>query len=156
MKITGKHKIYGLVVLAGLGWLAFDQLSTPAEATAEEPGNFAAERRAAPGAGSTTAPSRLQDKLVATAQRLGDASHDPFEAPAWLTGQSSQAVRAAALRPTWKVTAILRSDAGGQAIIDGQPVRVGQSYQGYKLIQLQTRSAIFERDGERLIMTLAP
>ena len=54
-----------------------------------------------------------------------------------------------------RLTAVMVSGArGGSAIIDGQLIKVGQSLEGFKLIEVSTRSATFEYNKQIARLTL--
>lgn len=88
--------------------------------------------------------------------------HDPFVRPA-LGGfgqprsPAAAAPRPAAsgeLRPRFQLNAVLAAGSNSIANVDGVMVRVGESVQGYRLVAVQDRSAVFEKNNARHTLTL--
>jgi hypothetical protein len=88
--------------------------------------------------------------------------HDPFVRPA-IGGfgpprnPAAAAPRPAAPgepRPRFQLNAVLAAGSNSIANVDGVMVRVGESVQGYRLVAVQDRSAVFEKNNARHTLTL--
>jgi len=89
---------------------------------------------------------------------IGQAlSLDPENAPdafraseAWMatTPESVQAVEhrmsASTFRAKYNLDATMVAENGGYAVVDGELLRVGESIDGYRLVSVAERSALFE------------
>jgi len=170
MKVTLQQKItFGVLGLAAIAFVVdrCTSSSTPAAALAMVPAApkvGAAARAAAAKAATNNAPAseslaslasfseRLQQ--VAGAQQV-DAAHanDAFVPSTQWAGSrrendSDAAERLAAanqFREHHKLLAVILSGKGGIALLDGKPLRPGQSIEGFKLTEIHERSAIFTR-----------
>lgn len=157
MKLTKERKIYaGLFLVAVCAFIGNEVFSGPSEASAADaaPVASAPVRTAAPAAPTVSQHSAMTDQL---AQRLRTLDHDealsasavsdPFKLSKSWEGASDGPTdnRVWAFNQRHHLTAVMVSGArGGSAIIDGELVRVGQSLEGFKLIEVSTRSATFE------------
>jgi hypothetical protein len=159
MKLTKERKIYAGLFVAAACALIGDQLFSgsqpvPASAVAAIVASAEPHKAAAP---VIAASSPRSATLVGLAQKLRNLDHDqvlsasalsdPFQMPkGWDNASDSPADnRVATFSQRHHVSALMVSGArGGSAIIDGQPVRVGQSLDGFKLVEVSTKSAVFE------------
>jgi hypothetical protein len=178
MKLTKERKIYvGLFVLAAAAFVGDQLFSGPShpEASAEAALVVPAAARTAAIASISTAKERasasleqggsslrLAEKLAAVdrEQALSTTElSDPFQtAKSWDAPQVSSDNRPAAFAQRHKLTAVMVSSArngGESAIIDGELVRVGQSLDGFRLIEVSTRSAVFECNKQLARLALA-
>jgi hypothetical protein len=86
--------------------------------------------------------------------------HDPFVRPAvgLVPGDASSAAtpgRAKAApegRPRLNLQAVLVAGSQSIANVDGVMVRVGESINGYRLLEVQHRSALFEKNGAKFTL----
>jgi hypothetical protein len=154
MKITKKMGLYALLVLGGGGWVVLDQINTPSGAEAA-PAEVANPVAVAQVVSREKDASSLAPRLEQVYRRVvKDVAFDPFTARgsvAPLSG-SDQSVDAAKL----KLTGIMQTESGGVAIINGQTVRVGQQYAGYRLLSTEHARILIERmtDKQRLTIHL--
>jgi len=165
MKLTKERKIYAGLFLVALCALVGDQIfSGPSAASAAdtEPVASATVHAAAP---AVTQHSAIIKQL---AQRLRTLDHDealsasavsdPFKlSKSWESASDGPTDnRVWAFNQRHHLTAVMVSGArGGSAIIDGDLVRVGQSLEGFKLIEVSTRSATFECNKQLARLALA-
>ena len=86
--------------------------------------------------------------------------HDPFVRPAvgQVPGTGSSAatpgrVKAAAEgKPKLNLQAVLVAGSHSIANVDGVMLRVGESINGYRLLEVQHRSAVFEKNGAKFTL----
>jgi hypothetical protein len=86
--------------------------------------------------------------------------HDPFVRPAvgLVPGSASSAaslgrVKAAPEgKPRLNLQAVLVAGSQSIANVDGVMVRVGESINGYRLLEVQHRSAVFEKNGAKFTL----
>ena len=86
--------------------------------------------------------------------------HDPFARPALgalpattSTGAASRrAPTAPAVGPKLNLQAVLVAGPNSIANVDGVMVRVGDAIQGYRLVEVEHRSAVFEKNGARFTL----
>jgi hypothetical protein len=55
-----------------------------------------------------------------------------------------------------RLEAVLISESGQLAIVDGRPIRVGESLDGFRLAGVETLAAVFERGGQRVRLSISP
>ena len=168
MKLTKERKIYaGLFVVAACVFVGDQIFSGPKEAAASTDQAVVATARpphAAPPASTASTHSRITNQL---AQRLRTLDHDqalsatalsdPFKlSKAWDNGSDALADgRAWSFNQKHHLTAVMVSGGRGTAIIDGQLVRLGQSIDGFKLVEVSTKSAVFECNKQIARLVLA-
>jgi hypothetical protein len=99
---------------------------------------------------------------AALAQRPA-LQHDPFVRPAIAgfaaaprpLGGVAPAVGANAQpRPQLQLNAVLVAGSDSIANVDGVMVRIGQSVQGYRLVAVGDRSAVFEKNNAKVTLSL--
>lgn len=175
MKLTKQTKVYAGILGLGLIALVADRaLFTPAGASAAveaTPLNSApaadivAARPATPVAstsddaasvGTATISERLR-VVAKEAEKAPEFSGDAF-APPVTTGQSAPAARVAPasaelFKAQYRLTGLVHSGNTGAAIIDGKPVRVGESIGGFTLTRVDASGATFELDGQQVTLT---
>lgn len=86
--------------------------------------------------------------------------HDPFARPALgaipanagAGAPSRRAQAAPAVAPKLNLQAVLVAGPHSIANVDGVMVRVGDAIQGYRLVEVQHRSAVFEKNGARFTL----
>ena len=91
------------------------------------------------------------------ASGLHELHRNPFERPALAAAPPSEVARPAPAPPPW--TPVLKAtmvSEGGRSLanVDGQMVGKGEDYQGYTLIDVREREAVFERGGNRWVLSL--
>ena len=87
--------------------------------------------------------------------------HDPFLRPA-IVGFAAAPSPAGGLgaganaqsRPRLQLNAVLAAGSDSIANVDGVMVRIGESVQGYRLVAVNDRSAVFEKNNARVTLTL--
>jgi hypothetical protein len=175
MQLTKKHKVYGAVMgLCAIALLVDQLVPGPARATAETSAASAsdlvvpAEARGAGRAGATEQPplwsrSVIADRLetVAGEHRVAVADvTDAFrpsalwmpETPMVVHGDENEA--AYRFRTGHRLTAVMNTADGGCAIVDGKGLFIGHQVDGFTLVSVGDRSAVFEGDGFRVEMTV--
>jgi len=174
MKLTRERKIIGAVLVAALGFLAYDQLAgagASSDAAAGDAGSLllasSSGKPTGPGGGDNTNDISLATRLSALAAKTGvsatDQIRDAFRpAEGWI----NKPVAAIALVPTvssadkfvaaHKLIAISTNSAGGAvAVVDGTLLHIGGAIDGYRLMRVDRQHAIFESpDGGRAQLTL--
>jgi len=175
MELTKERKVY-LAILATAGAvLAADQLlstgprSADASERASEPADTppaAADDPVADQSPPASEPVGSENVLAdwnerarhaLDAVRSDDGAPDAADAlnPPSRPDQAAQpADPADGFARRHRLTAILVGEGRGVAMIDGRPVRVGESLDGLVLVALEDRAAVFEHEGERLRLEL--
>ncbi len=174
MKLTKERRVYAAILgLAGAVW-AVDRLwlsggPQPASASAIAAGApaVAAPASAAPGAGNSAAPkAALADRLESLRRSLpaAPAGDDAFRVPAEWRPNLPEAPSAAPAAPRFdteafskahRLTRVLMGSNINAAVVDGgSMLRPGQELDGMVLKEVTARSAIFERDGAEVELTL--
>ena len=109
--------------------------------------------------------ARMHDMAEVERLDLADAK-DAFQAPISWTGEQKPQTQpsldpvsplfdpAAAFRDKHHLIAVLKSSKGGMAILDGRSVRPGQSVDGFKLLRVGDRSAVFQSNGKSVELEL--
>lgn len=114
---------------------------------------------------STNEPT-LSDRLeeVVREQGLGlwDAADAFRPSTDWLADGQSQAgphrrqlSPADAFKQKHLLEAVMATGGGGRAVVDGRTLRIGQHLDGFELISVNQRSAVFESNGTRVKLTLS-
>jgi hypothetical protein len=155
MKLTKERKIYaGLFIVAACAFAGDQIFSGPKEAAANADVAVVTARPAP----AATATAVSNHTLITTelAQKLRALDHDqalsaaPLSDPftlskTWETSDASVDGRLSGFNQRHHLTAVMVGGAReSSAIIDGQLVRVGQSIDGFKLIEVSRTSATFE------------
>lgn len=170
MKLSGKQKMYGVVLAVGAAALIVDRMYfTPAStdaglipaATAVDGASLTNPGVAVTGAQASGEPVAEQLKQAAGGG-LSDLP-DAFAMPAaWAKeagveglGSASE-VTAMQFCGVHKLTAILHSGAMATVIVDGRLLRLGQCIDGFTLARVGSRWARFERSDVAVDLTMAP
>ena len=96
----------------------------------------------------------LGSVLVAQAQSLDDPTRP---APEWLAAQpSSPGAEVASEGAASGVQVIVVGPARKFAIINGQLVRYGQTYNGAKLVGIAPESVVLQKDGSKEKLSMSP
>ena len=168
MKVTLQQKIsFGVLGLAAIAFVIDRATSSPTPAAAHamiNPGAKVGPAARAAAAKPAASNSAISDGLVSLAsfsqrlQQAADAEHvdaahanDAFvPSTQWVGARQENdadaAERLAAanhFREKHKLLAVMLSGRGGIALLDGKPLRPGQSIDGFKLSELHERSAVF-------------
>jgi hypothetical protein len=89
--------------------------------------------------------------------------HDPFARPAIAGFAAARPAAAFAPAPAaasvqagprLKLNAVLAAGSDSIANVDGVMVRIGESVQGYRLVAVSDRSAVFEKNNAKVTLTL--
>ena len=64
-------------------------------------------------------------------------------------------LRARQFAKTHNLMSIIRTSDGGTALVDGQVVQVGRKLDGFTLVELTERGAVFEADGKQIELRLS-
>jgi hypothetical protein len=84
--------------------------------------------------------------------------HDPFQRP--VIPQQQSIVETEASKPSahelWapKLTATLRAGRNSMADVNGKIIKLGETIDGYKLIEVDERSAVFIKNKKRTQLTI--
>jgi MSHA biogenesis protein MshK len=102
--------------------------------------------------------SMLALALGSAGAARAQALEDPTRPPAMLTrAGAGVAAPAAAAGPQLQSVLIARQPGGRQvAVIDGQTVRLGQSYKGAQLVRMSETEVELVRGRERTVLKLSP
>lgn len=171
MGMSKRNKVCVSVLALGLGVLALDRfviLPGPASASASDGLNVALPEV------DLKAVSHLADSLLSGSQPVdsplarqlasGITPRDAFadweridDVPAIGEEQAVSApaapARAARAMPT--LTAIVLTETGGYAVLNGKPLGVGASREGFTLVGVTAQSATVEMDGVKVTLLLA-
>ncbi|GAB4383734.1 MAG: hypothetical protein Kow0022_04340 [Phycisphaerales bacterium] len=167
MGMSKRHKRSFVVLALGLSALAMDRLVLlpgPATAAAE------ASTFAAAPAVDLKAVGLLADQLLAASapvqHPLMDGAavhvHDAFSSRVTAPLQAdavAEPVEQARVEPrrapsTPSLSAIVLTESGGYAVLNGRPLSLGATRDGYTLTALSSRSATIEMDGVRVTLSL--
>ena len=174
MKLTTKHKVYGVVVVLGLGAIGVDRVFVlPSGAAAQRPSSasFAVVRSTSEGAAEvppqasplSTGRAAIAERLDQLAEQGGyDLERVPsaFARPTgWPeatqpVGKGAGLTNAAAFEQRHTLNAVMAAAGGGYAIINGRTLFIGQELDGFELILVSDRSAVFEANGTRAELVL--
>ncbi len=163
MKLTGERKVYAAILGLGLLALIVDRTFMQpqgARADSAPPEPLLVAPKASPGAAparrapASAGPS-LAERLKSAAELLPAAPpKDAFDPNASSEDASPRgSTKAELFRQQHKLTAIVTTDKGGTALIDGEAIRVGQTLGEFTLVAISDEGAHFERDGERVTLT---
>jgi hypothetical protein len=178
MKLSRERKAYAGMLLLGLLALGTDRfiIGHPSTAGADE---YSAQPEAAPAVEAPIVPDgpvetaqSARPQTLSVGQRLVQfAGTDPerelsdlFQLP---PGWRPQHHEPQVLRPSGqflspaeqfqrrKLTGVLVETTGlgrRQAIVDGQAILLGQSLDGFRLVEVTQKSAVFEGDGRQVVL----
>lgn len=170
MKVTKQRKI--ILVLLGIGVcaLAGDRLTARSEnvPSAANSSSLAVQTPAI----TTSAPvlpaltpataTPLSDRIHSAVARMprGTALRDMFRvAPAWGSAHGNPARPEGAwgltsFQQSHRMTALMVDGRRSSVIVDGNPVTLGQSIDGYRLVTVTQDMAVFESAGGRAILRI--
>jgi hypothetical protein len=176
MKVTEQQKILAAVLVLGAVALVLDRFVFPVAGAAPAAMTDAASEYAVTGASPmpqtparTTPPSaQSADATIVAptlAQRLNRAAaglrdhvdRDAFALPGrWITQPAAAPTEhpADAFRQGHRLTGVLESGSHGYVMVDGQIVGLGQTIDGFRLISISHRRAIFEGNGEQVTLSM--
>lgn len=175
-KTSRQRKAYGLILALALAGLAVDRLVLDGGATGPQSakalidspaGNANGVAKsptdaAAPATRATTLAGRLDQMARDKNLNLFEVD-DAFRPSASWIKPAAAAVAAAEATPLseseaflkkHKLLALLNNSHGGAAIIDSQTVVLGKQVDGFTLVGVTKRSAILEKDGQRVELSL--
>ena len=175
MRLTKERKILAAILGVGVAGLFLDRVVLDSGLTGAESASAVLVERAAadlsappallvdesdpPSPGPTLA-DRLEE-AAATAESAPSDNVDAFHLPDTWFGTPAQAPEpearhAAAMEfaRTHRVEAVVTSDQMHCAIVNGKAVRVGQRLDGFTLVSVDQRSAVFEAKGIRTRLTI--
>ena len=126
--------------------------TAPAQSTAD---NAAVRRLVSSLAGNNASQADALGDPAATS--LGPGTPDAFALPEWLAPTPAPAAipNAAAQAPDPVLTAVLSAGSAGAAVIDGVPIRVGQTVGGVTLIDVRGDRAVIGTDGREVSLRLS-
>lgn len=99
----------------------------------------------------------IAGSAVAGAVDLG-LQHDPFVRPGAALGAGALAASGDAAPLAWPpvLGAVLVAGRDSLVMIEGRRLRLGESIDGYRLLQVKPRQAIFGKDGRRFVVDMLP
>lgn len=176
-KTSRQRKAYGLILVLALGGLAVDRLVLDGGATgpqsAEAIGGAPVSRAVAAEAKTKTETNNPATRASTLAGRLDRTAKeknfnllqvdDAFRPAASWIKPAAAAVMAQAAEPVseaeaftkkHKLLALLNNAHGGAAIIGSQTVVLGKQIDGFTLVGVTKRSALLEKDGQRVELSL--
>ncbi|MBT8484520.1 MAG: hypothetical protein HKO59_00475 [Phycisphaerales bacterium] len=172
MQLSRRQKSFGTIAGLCVVALLVDRLflapsgataagdSTPDTATTTPPSPLPAVT-APPARNSKHVIAEKLDRLAETEQLDPDNVRDAFlipegwipETPEFIT-PVEQGSAAAEFLAAHRLNAVMANSRGGYAIIDGKRLRAGEQLDGFTLVDVRARSAILERDGIRIELSL--
>ena len=178
MKITRERKIYVAAAGVGLAALAGDQLlfAEAAPTVSEQPAVTAGAAGSAPALSVSELKALIEPlepasdrSLAARMRRVGRArgiegdhvGRDPFVVPeGWITQAAAPEPAAqSTARPdnfadSHQLMGVMPNARVACAVVDGNPVMVGQSVDGYTLEKVLVRSVLFSKGSRRVELHL--
>ena len=179
MKLTKSQKVYVAVLVTAVAAFLVDRVflggDGPVEqASAAGPGVGAAEApRSVPPSGASDAPSvgarlaELQEAHPVDLQHVREAfvpsdawnqqlrPRQPRQDPSQPSAPAGSSSRADEFVAGHRLKSILHLDDGGVALVDDKVVRIGQTVDGFKLIELTENAAVFVLHDQRARLQLA-
>ena len=173
MVLTKRQRVMVVVLGLGVAALAADRLTAdgsqtgPSQAQAASPGIAGP---GGPGPASIGSTELLANPLAAKLDTLREtmdldlsATKDAFcPSESWLSdlrpeervATSSVEVKVMDFGRRHQLNAIVTSDGGGGVFIDDKFVRMGQVFDGFRLVKLGYRTAVFENNDVKAVLTL--
>jgi len=100
-------------------------------------------------------PERLRDGFAPAPSWLAELTEPPPSEPAEAAPEPETPSPAEAFREGHALTAVIMTQRGGSAVVNGRVVRLGQTVDGFTLVRLTRRSAVFaSEDGEEVELRL--
>lgn len=174
MALSRKHKVYAGMVSLGLMALVTDRVflgysGGPQAAPADDIVLVRAAPKTQAGPSAKSSPARARENSLAGRLEAIAAAHNPQSAPSrdvftlpkpWREAMQPAKPEEPPVPPTERLTtkyrlmAVMVNGKGGQAIIDGKCLQVGQQRDGLKLISVRQDSAVVEVSGRRFRLKL--
>jgi hypothetical protein len=177
MKVTSQQKVLGAVLIVGAIALTADRLvflnrtasaetapaaseyAMPAAPTATAGTAASAPKAPVTGAAALSVAQRLRDAAKNAPQSDGDAFTFPQSwrqaEPAAAAPDNAATLAAEQFKSAHRLTGVLTANGRAVAMIDGRIVPVGQSIDGYRLIEISHRSATFELGHSQITLMMA-
>jgi hypothetical protein len=160
MNISNKNKIYGAVVCAGVAALIIDRAYFSPHAAsaglrrAPEIPPAAVEAQPVPEL-SLTNEGTISNRLKSVAISDWNRIYNVFApSSAWVNSVEPALARPDQFEITHKLSAVMSSHNGGTAIVNGQFIRIGEIVDGFTLVSVGPRSAVFLKNGKRVELSL--
>jgi hypothetical protein len=173
MVLNGRQKVGVVVLTVGAVALVVDRAFVlPKSAPASDRAVPVVEKGLRAASGERPTPSSLETSSVQTVTRRLEAAWSEkglsFEAPrdlfslsgSWgrdpdpLPGDRLTGRGDASFVRTYKLEAIIEDEEGRHASINDRLLRLGDSLDGYTLVEIQSESVLFEREGRRIELRL--
>lgn len=171
MNLNKKQKIYGGLLILAVGVVFVDRViigsdtALPKQASATPTRPTTHDTSSSPILSASFVPVRDQligSRLAKTAQQhevTFTNLRDGFAPSASWIGTPSPVATTATFtaedfRRKYPLVAVMTMDGKSFAVVGSRRVGVGQTVEGFKLIAVQQRTAVFERNGTRVNMTL--
>ena len=86
---------------------------------------------------------------------LSSLQYDPFKQPAFLRApQHTKRSAPVPAKPKLQLRSILQAGNESMVNLNGEILMIGDSYQGYQLVEVNKQSALFIKNGEKIKVTL--
>jgi hypothetical protein len=175
MKLTKKQKIYAVLCGLAAGALLLDRMfPAPVEAPAAEAVAVVSQPASAATPDKPVARTMPTALVIPAGPSLASRIDEAAEANAYPGKPGRDAFRVA---DTWrpaaaaaqapapradtdkfvrdhKLTAVMTAGDRGVALVDGTPVQIGQTLDGFRLVSVETSRALWECDGVRATLEL--
>jgi len=100
-------------------------------------------------------PERLRDGFTPASSWLAELTEPPPSEAAEAAPEPETPSPAEAFRKGHALTAVIMTRSGGSAVVNGRVVRMGQAVDGFTLLRLTRRSAVFaSKDGKEVELRL--
>jgi hypothetical protein len=170
MKLTSRQKVLLAVFFVGALALTVDRVLLRPGGGPEAASADASGLAGDPGAGTVESPtnqaSPRRNDVAALLDQFGgdtalqvDAVRDPFALPGSWREEPSTAPAPASdvatrFRQAHRLTAVVLDGQTSYVLIDERLMVPGQAVDGFTLATVRTRSAVFERDGQQVVLEL--
>jgi hypothetical protein len=100
--------------------------------------------------------------LAETPEHASQIQHDPFQKPARLQPKIFQPATETTAKPQvaefnlagLALTAILQAGQNSMVILAGKTLKLGDVFEGYRLVEIQERAAVFSKDQKNLVLKI--
>ena len=170
MKLTNRQKVLLAVFFVGALALVVDRVLLRPGGGPEAASADAADIAGDPGAGAEGPPTNqasprgndvaaLLDQYAGDTALQVDAVRDPFALPgSWReepsTAPAPGSDAAARFRQAHRLTAVVLDRQTSYVLVDERLMVPGQAVDGFALVAVRARSAVFERDGQQVVLEL--
>jgi hypothetical protein len=160
MKITNEQKIYVAVLGVAVAALLIDHAYSGPHSASAAPSALSAHTAVQPEPMIPVESPSLNEGMIASKLK----AIPPFDlnqicdafspSKIWADSVQPQSARPDQFETSHKLSAVLSSHNGGGAIVNGELVRVGETVDGFKLMGVGARSAVFSKGTLRVDLNL--